>query len=200
MKKFLFNIIPILVFISCSRNGDSSNNYEFYINDNTKIAAEIVDQQLSIKFSPPKNWNFQSAELSKKIESRTKGIDPTQKNFSYKPVYLFFNDSTGSLMSIGIIDYPDTSMSLLNKLNLYKNLISKKYSKDKLTIGNFTKSKINFTQFKTEKENLINYKIVFHNSTNGIVLFDCTIQKENLVNEHNYLKAAINSIENIIVK
>ncbi|MBM4172444.1 MAG: hypothetical protein FJ214_11290 [Ignavibacteria bacterium] len=200
MKKLLLNIIPILILVSCSKSVDSNDNYEFYIDDNSKIAAEIIDQQLSIKFNPPKGWNFQSAELSKKIESRTKGIDPTQKNFSYKPVYLFFNDSTGSLMSIGLIDYPDSSMSLLNKLNQYKNLISNKYIKDQLVIGNFIKSKINFTQFKTEKENLVNYKIVFHNDVNGIVLFDCTMQKKNIASEHNYFKATVNTIENIIVK
>lgn len=197
MKKKLA-IIPLLilmVLICCKGNESDWYSGDFYSNDHTKLFSEIIDVDLGIKFNPPLNWVIQSAELSKKIESSNKIIGAGQKSFSYSPVYLFFNKQTGSLLSVGFVEYSDSSDNMGTNLVNYKNLITNKYRNDKLSIGSFTKSTIKFSQFKSEKENFVNYKIIFNNSANKIIQFDCTIQKDNLNTEREFLKAAIGSIQ-----
>ncbi len=62
-------------------------------------------------------------------------------------------------------------------------------------MGSFSKSGIKFTQLKSEKETFINYKIFFANKENKIIQFDCTIRKDNLETELDFLKASIGSIQ-----
>jgi len=188
--------VTTLLLLNCSNKEDSEwFSGDFYSNDKSKLAAEIIDENIGFKFFPPLNWSIQSAELSKKIESKNKFKDADQKSFSYAPIYLFFNKETGSLLSIGIVDYTDTSATLESKMNIYKNLLTNKYKDDKLSIGVFTKSGIKFTQLKSEKENFINYKIIFNNNANKIIQLDCTIRKDNLKSERESLKATIGSIQ-----
>jgi len=104
--KILAVILLIISIIGCKSKEDAGwFNAEFYNNDLEKIAPEIVDELLGCKFNPPVNWLFQSAELSRKIESKNNLQDNSQQSFTYSPSYLFFNDSTGSLLSIGKVEY-----------------------------------------------------------------------------------------------
>jgi hypothetical protein len=193
---FLAVILLIIFIIGCKSKEDAGwFNPDFYNNDIEKIAPEIVDESLGCKFNPPVNWLFQSAELSRKIESKSNLQDNGQKNFTYSPAYLFFNDSTGSLLSIGKVDYSDSVPTIENLVNSYKNLLSNKLKNEKLSIGSFTKSGIKFAQFKSEKGNFVNYKIFFPNESGKLIQLDCTIRKENLETELNYLKASVGSIE-----
>ncbi|MDQ7815946.1 MAG: hypothetical protein RDU14_02900 [Melioribacteraceae bacterium] len=194
--KILFSLPVILSMLSCKSSEDSGwFNADFYNNDKEKIASEIVDESLRCKFNPPLNWSFQSAELSRKIESKNKFQDAGPNSFSYSPAYLFFNESTGSLLSIGIVEYSDSITTIDNLVSNYKNLLSNKLRNDKLSIGSFTKSGIKFAQFKSEKESFVNYKIFFPNASKKLIQLDCTIRKDSLETELNYLKATIGSIE-----
>ncbi|MEW6197006.1 MAG: hypothetical protein AB1521_17805 [Bacteroidota bacterium] len=198
MKRQTKNLIfiSLLVIISgCSSNESNEPGYsDFFVVDKSKLAAEITDQNLGISFQPPIGWAFQSAELSKKIESRNKLNTAEAKNFQYQPTYLFFSDSTFSLLSIGSVDYPDSTMPVQMKINLYKNLLSNKLQKDKLSIGTFKKSNINFFQFRSEKESFVNYKIIFQNLAGQIVQFDCTLTKQNAEGELHQLKSFLGSV------
>lgn len=201
-KNFLIFLRYLFILLSicyCSENKNRNIDFKDYVSkDKSKLAAEIVDKKLRIKFNPPLNWLLKSSELSKKIESRTKIANPQEKNFIYQPVYLFFNDSTKSLLSVGFVDYPDSSMDINTKLNYYKNILSNKFQanqSDNFEIRNFTYSDIDFTQFKYETEKFVNYKIVFSNLKNSIIVFDCTIQKNKIEEESELLKASIGSIK-----
>ncbi|MEW6558542.1 MAG: hypothetical protein AB1349_14530 [Elusimicrobiota bacterium] len=184
-----------LILMKCGKDepGDSDAS-NFFVIDKSKLAAEITDQNLGISFQPPNGWAFQSAELSKKIESRNKLNTGEAKNFQYQPVYLFFSDSTFSLLSIGEVNYPDTNINVQMKINLYKNLLSNKLKKDKLAIGTFKKSNTTFFQFRSEKESFINYKIIFQNLAGQIVQFDCTLTKQNAEGELHKLKSFLGSV------
>ncbi len=193
--QILFIITLVLILVKCGKDESSDSGLSnFFVMDKSKLAAEITDQNLGISFQPPNGWAFQSAELSKKIESRNKLSTGESKNFQYQPVYLFFSDSTFSLLSIGEVNYPDTSMTGQMKINLYKNLLSNKLKKDKLAIGTFRKSNTTFFQFKSEKENFINYKIIFQNLSGQILQFDCTLTKQNAEQELYLLKSLLGSI------
>lgn len=190
-------LITALVLLFSCKSGDESDWFsgDFYSNDKSKLSSEIVDEILSCKFNPPINWSFQSAELSRKIESKNRFQDSGQKIFTYSPLYLFFNDSTGSLLSVGLVETTDSSATVDTKMNNYRNLLSNKYRNDKLSMGSFTKSGIKFTQLRSEKETFVNYKILFANSENKLIQIDCTIRKEDLKTELDFLKATVGSIQ-----
>lgn len=195
IRTILFFVYLSIFVISCGDSSSDDNNaIDFYLLDKTKLTAEIIDTDLGITFQPPVGWAFQSAELSKKKETQNNFKSEDSKNFQYQPTYLFFSDSTYTLLSIGKIEYPDTSISAQMKLNLYKNLLSNKLQKDKLSIGSFKKSNLTFNQFKSEKENFINYKIIFLNSSGEIIQFDCTITKQNIEHELILFKSFIGSV------
>lgn len=199
MKKknlHLLILFTVLLVVSACGNKDDGMDYvEFYKLNESKLAAEVIDQTLEIGFKPPMNWSLMPAELSRKTETHLRNNNPQEQQFAYQPVYLFFNDSTGSLMSVGFVDYPDTVLNSVVKLNYYKNLLSKKYQGNKLVVSNFSHTNISFSQFKNEKGNFINYKIIFSNPQSNIVQFDCTIPAKHLEEELNLLKACIGSIK-----
>ncbi|NMB80211.1 MAG: hypothetical protein GYA14_00140 [Ignavibacteria bacterium] len=191
----IFFLITAL-FSGCKRSEESDwFSGDFYNNDKDKISSDMVDENLGCKFNPPLSWSLQSAELSKKIESKNKFQDAGQNTFSYLPVYLFFNQQTGSLLSIGLVEYSDSTATIESKLSSYKNLITNKYRNDKLSLGAFTKSGIKFNQIKSEKENFVNYKVIFYNTAKKIIQLDCTIRKDYLKTEIEFLKATIGSIQ-----
>lgn len=195
VRIILLFIFLSIIIISCGESSSDDNEaIEFYLLDKKKLTAEILDTDLGITFQPPVGWAFQSAELSKKKETQNNIKVNDSKNFQYQPTYLFFSDSTYTLLSIGKIEYPDTSMSAQMKINLYKNLLSNKLQKDKLSIGSFKKSNLTFNQYKSEKENFINYKIIFLNPNREIIQFDCTITKQNIEHETVLLKSFIGSV------
>ncbi len=182
------------IFSGCSKNNDDKFSYRDLKFDKLKLAAEIRDENLKIKFNPPINWHMKQPEFSRKVESYSKNSDSSEKHFFYTPVYLFFNDSTNSLLNVGFVNSSDSTLSLNEKLNYYKNLVSNKYYKYNLTVDEFVHSNIHFTQFKYEIGNFINNKIVFQ-SKNIIVTFDFTVLKKNYTKELEYIKSAISSIK-----
>ncbi len=198
IRQILFLTFLSIIVISCGNSSSDDNDaIDFYLLDKTKLTSEIIDTDLGITFQPPIGWTFQSAELSRKKETQNNFRTDDSKNFQYQPTYLFFSDSTHTLLSIGKIEYPDTSMSAQIKINLYKNLLSNKLQKDKLSIGSFKKSNLTFNQFRSEKENFINYKIILLNLSGEIIQFDCTITKQNIEHELILLKSFIGSVTSI---
>ncbi len=189
--KILFTCF-VLVLFSCDGENLEEEYTEFYRLNESRLGIEIIDEELGIKFKPPGNWNLMPSELSRKTESQMK--NPFEKNFSYQPVYLFFNDSSGTLLSIGYVEHPDSLMNPSVKLNHYKNLLSNKFKADELAVSNFKHSDIRFSQFKNERGNFINYKIIFSNIKKDIIQFDCTIPKKDFEDEAILLKACIGSI------
>ena len=154
MKKIIIQILlvcSIFVFNSCGDKESESEYDEFYRLNESRLGMEVIDEELGIKFKPPGNWNLMSSELSRKTESQIK--NPNEKNFTYQPVYLFFNDSTGTLLSVGNVEHPDSLMNPSVKLNQYKNLLSNKFKADELVISNFKNAGISFSQYKNESAN-----------------------------------------------
>ncbi|MDH7604705.1 MAG: hypothetical protein QHH13_07380 [Melioribacter sp.] len=197
---FVYTTLVVIAFsfilTGCSKKNNDILDYRNLKFDKSKVAAEITDERLKIKFNPPINWQIKQPEFSRKVESFSKNTESSEKNFFYIPVYLFFNDSTKSLLNVGYVDSPDSSLSLNDKLNYYKNFVNNKYYHYNLIVDEFVHSNIHFTKFKYEIGNFINNKIILK-SKNFIVTFDFTILKRNYNEEHEYMESTISSIKSI---
>ena len=185
-------VISSFIVISCGKGKNDQNDSDFFSFDKSKLGIEVVDQELGIKFNPPINWELRQTSISKKVESR----DASNPNdhFVYEPTYVFFDNSTGGLLSVGKVVTNDTTLAKSARLNYYKGVISTKNKNDKLTSSNFIHSKIYFSQFILEKQNLISYKLVFENPAGQIIQFDYTIPAGNLETAQPLIKSSIGSI------
>lgn len=192
----VFLFVPSLLFLmSCGKGkNDETDLSDFIAFDKSKLGIEVVDQNLGIKFFPPIGWELKQSSLSRKVESRGTTTNPND-NFFYQPVYLFFDQTTGGLLSVGKVETNDTTITKSARLNYYKGLLNTKYKSNDLTIGNFIHSKIYFAQFKFRKEKLHSYKIIFENSTGDIIQFDYTIPMDFLENADLSIKSSVGSIQ-----
>ena len=177
---------------SCGKGDNSQSDSDFFSFDKSLHGMEVVDQELGLKFFPPVNWELQQTLISKKIESRA-SANPTD-HFVYKPTYVFFDDSSGALLSVGKVSTNDTTLAKSALLNYYKGMISDKLKNDKLISDTFIHSKIYFSQLRIEKYNLISYKVFFLNSKGEILEFDYTVPSSFLDKIHPSIKSSIGSI------
>ena len=199
-KNYYFRIVLLLVstllfLISCGKGkNDEADLSDFIAFDKSKLGIEVVDQSLGIKFYPPKDWDLKQSSISRKVESRGSSANPND-NFFYQPVYVFFDNASGGLLSVGKVETSDTTISKSARLNYYKGLLNTKYKNNDLSLGNFIHSKIYFTQLKFRKESLISYKIIFENSLGDIIQFDYTIPKDFSENADLSIKSSVSSIQ-----
>ncbi len=192
---FVLFASSVLFLISCGKGkNDETDLSDFIAFDKSKLGIEVVDQNLGIKFFPPNGWELKQSSLSRKVESRGTTTNPND-NFFYQPVYLFFDQTTGGLLSVGKVETNDTTISKSSRLNYYKGLLNTKYKSNDLTVGNFIHSKIYFSQFKFRKEKLVSYKIIFENSSGNIIQFDYTIPMDYLENANLSIRSSVGSIQ-----
>ena len=194
--RLVLMLVPSLLFlISCGKGkNDEANLSDFIAFDKSKLGIEVVDQSLGIKFYPPKDWDLMQTSISRKVESRGSSTNPND-NFFYQPVYVFFDNTSGGLLSVGKVETSDTTISKSARLNYYKGLLNTKYKNNDLSLGNFIHSKIYFTQLKFRKESLISYKIIFENASGDMIQFDYTIPKDFLENADLSIKSSVGSIQ-----
>ena len=189
-KIFLF--LTILTLYSCSGKKVDDNS-DFFIENKNEIGIELVDQDLGIKFNPPKGWELTPSSLSKKIENK---LNPND-GYVYQPIYVFFNRASLGFLSAGKVILTDTTLASSAKLNYYKSFLTDKYKNVNCSLGNFSNNKIYFTQFRYEKANLISYKLFFQNSKNEIVQFEYSIRKEILEQSSIAIKSSIGTIRSL---
>lgn len=188
LKKVFLALLFVSIWFGCSK--DVNDEEISFIVDQSKLGIEMSDYDLGVKFHPPKNWELQPASLSKKIESRN-----STESFIYEPIYLFFNDSSKAVLSVGKVMSLDSSVSKSAQINFYKSLLLSKYKENNVRFSSFTHNKINFTQLIFEKGNLISYKIIFLNGDNDIIQFDFSFRSEFKKNILINIKASIGSIK-----
>ncbi|MBI5809166.1 MAG: hypothetical protein HZA74_12275 [Ignavibacteriales bacterium] len=188
LKKVFLALLFVSIWFGCSK--DINDEEISFIVDQSKLGIEMSDYDLGVKFHPPKNWELQPASLSKKIESRN-----STESFIYEPIYLFFNDSSQAVLSVGKVVSLDSSVSKSAQINFYKSLLLSKYKENNVRFSSFTHNKINFTQLIFEKGNLISYKIIFLNGDNDIIQFDFSFRSEFKKNILINIKASIGSIK-----
>jgi hypothetical protein len=186
----LICVVVFLVYkVWTNLRKDNSAEDEYFLIDSSKLGVEVTDQDLGIRFYPPKNWTLRPTSISRKIESR--GV---AEKFIYQPIYVFFNDSVGALLSVGKVAASDSTLAKSARINYYKNLLNEKYKGDGFSSNEFVRSKIYFNQVKFVKHNLISLKIFFENSHQEIIQFDYTVPSNHYDGIEKFVKSSIGSI------
>jgi hypothetical protein len=196
IKNIFALAIPILILnllAGCKSKPEVSKNVEYFSNDKTKLGIEVTDQELGIKFFPPIGWELKQTLISKRALAGNRSAKEGG-NFSYNPIYVFFNDTTSGLLSAGKVEGGDSSFTKSERLNYYKSALADKYKENKLTIGSFVNSGISLTHIKLEKENLVSIKLLFMNKIGDVIQFDYTVPANRLPHVIDAIKASIGSI------
>lgn len=191
-KERLFLLVSVFIITSCGGK-QNADDTEYFLSNRSEIGIELVDQELGLKFNPPKNWELTPSSLSRKIENKINQND----SFIYEPVYLFFNNKTRAILSVGKIVASDSLLSGSAKLNFYKNYLVSKYKDANLSVGNFSIEDVQLSQVRYEKENLIAYKIFFLNSRKEIIQLEYSVQKDALNSCLIAIKSSIGTIRTI---
>ncbi|MFA7422017.1 MAG: hypothetical protein WCZ90_20200 [Melioribacteraceae bacterium] len=178
------------LFSHCGDKNKSDDNTELYTTDKSQIGIEISDEELGVKFNPPKDWELTPSSLSKKIENRNNPGD----GFIYEPVYVFFDKVNGSVLSGGKVNSTDSLVSKSSEINFYKGLLSAKYKNSKMSLHNFVQSGISFTLVRFSKENLTAHKLFFQNSKQQIVQLEYSFRKDFADSVLPAIKASIGSV------
>lgn len=184
-------LLTCAIFIcSCSDKKSTDDSADLYSFNNDLVGVEVSDVDLGIKFSPPLDWELMPSSLSKKMEMRNSPSD----GFIYQPVYVFFNNSNGAVLSCGIVTSTDSLASKNSELNFYKGLLTTKYKDSNFRLSNFLHSRISFNQIRFDKENLSAHRIFFKNISGKIIQLEYSVNKESITDELPKIKASIGTI------
>jgi len=187
-------ILILNLLAGCKSKPEVSDNADYFSNDKTKLGIEVTDQELGIKFFPPLGWELKPTMISKRLIGGSRSVKDTG-NFSYIPIYVFFNDTTSGLFSVGKVEGGDSSLTKSARLNYYKSALAEKYKENKIVIGSFINSRIAFTHIKLEKENLVSIKLLFMNQNGDLIQFDYTVPANRLPHAIDAIKASVGSIK-----
>lgn len=194
-KSFLIVVSVVIIFLFQFCSGEENKEVsEYYSLDSVQVASVIPDFNLGIEFKSPQNWKKRAAEISSKVE--TKGIyDGHLGQFVYEPSYLFFDDSTLSVLAMGKIVPPDSLVENSNILNLYAQALSAtQKNKQEYTVDQFEKDNIRFTIFTINRANIISKRLIFQNKFNDIIQFEYTTRADAYQSEEEKIKQSIGSI------
>lgn len=194
MKKYFILLAAVLMIAGCGKNGsDDDGGVDFYSDDISKTGMEVSDQVIGIKFNPPADWNLKSTEIASRVAAR----NAMSGTFVFKPLYLFFNDSTGSILNIGKVENGDTLKTADQKFETYKNLTGSNLHKEKISLNTFSHNGIVFTRYRIEKGNLISNRLIFRNTGGEILQFEYTSPKAQYQAEYPAVISSVGSIKKI---
>jgi len=194
--KRLFKILTLFAIIFCIISCEEEKTPEkvFYSSKTTGLAQKVTDFDLGIKFSPPKEWDLRSTEISNRVENKG-GYQGIQGEFIYSPSYVYFDDSTTSVLSLGKVIPPDSLIGREGLLNLYSQILASKKSTDSnYEIDQFIKDGIKFTQFSIDRGSIISKRLVFQNKFKDIIQFEYTSKATQFKTEFEKIKQSIGSI------
>jgi hypothetical protein len=186
--------IAVFTLNSC-KSKDESGFEEITINvDKSRIGNEFVEMNLKFKFSPPKGWMLKPSELTEKIVSRQRSDKEAGDSFIYKPLYIFFSDSTKGILTVGVIANNDTTKSPV-QIQRYQNEIIARFGKENVETKNFIKDKIMISQLAITKQSIITKKLIFKNIDGNYLQFDYTIQKDILDVEEKAIESSLGTLK-----
>ena len=194
--KRLTTILPlfILIFLIISCEEEKTPEKVFYSPGTSLLQQMATDFDLGIKFNPPKKWDLRSTEISKRIENKG-GYKGFRGEFIYSPSYVYFDDSTTSVLSLGKVIPPDSLKGRDGLLNLYSQiLVSKESTNTDYEIDQFIKDGVKFTQFSIDRGSIISKRLVFQNSFKDIIQFEYTSKAKHFTSEYEKIKQSIGSI------
>lgn len=189
IKFIIFSALILLLFCSRQEKETVQRNDELSFEvDTTKIevATRLVD--LGIQLNSPKGWKPIADRLFAELSEKTAAVNLSDSVFSCKPVAIFLNHQTNSLLFISSVPGLDDTSSLAT----YKNLIQEQLAPRKA--GDFLKDQVHFSQFLIQNEQHVNFKLIFQNNKHHYIQFDYIIPIHSYVSELKAIEASIGSI------
>jgi hypothetical protein len=191
---FLSLFSVIMSFNSCkSKNENGFEEISIDV-DKNRIGNEFVEMNLKFKFNPPKAWLLKPSELTEKIVSRQNAIKESGDSFLYKPLYVFFSDSTKGILTIGTIDTNDSLKSPV-QIQRYLDEIVARHGKENVVIKNYVKDKIMISQLTITKQSIVSEKMVFRNSEGRYLQLDYTMQKGDIEKEEKAIESSLGTLK-----
>lgn len=193
----LLAISVMISFNSCkSKRGNEFEEISIDV-DKNRIGNEFVEMNLKFKFNPPKGWMLKPSELTEKIVSRQKSVKEGGESFLYKPLYVFFSDSTKGILTIGTIETNDSLKSSV-QIQRYIDELIIRFEKPNVTVKNFVKDRIMISHLTILKQSIVTQKMLFKNGEGNYIQFDYTLQKEMADTEEKAIESSLGSL--IMVK
>ncbi len=192
---FIAALISVaLSFYSCKQKGENDFEEISISVDKNRIGDEFVEMNLKFKFNPPKGWLLKPSELTEKIVSRQKSEKEGGDSFLYKPLYVFFSDSTKGILTIGTVDNNDSAKTA-PQIQRYIDELIAKYDRKNVTVQNFIKDKIMISHLTIEKQSIATQKMIFKNSDGRFIQFDYTLQKDMMPKEEKAIESSLGTLK-----
>ncbi|MCX8010596.1 MAG: hypothetical protein N3A61_05540 [Ignavibacteria bacterium] len=186
-----------MLSISCKKQDDGTKNIsnELIFNiDSTLIGEKISDIKYKFELHPPKNWSGVSESIFKQIYSRIQTLQ-TQEQISYIPLYLFFDEANGSMLSVNQIIIQNDSMSFVKKMKIFEDGLKQKFDSSFIKGGSFKKENNDFYQFLIRNNEFVNFKITFESDNRYLINFDYIVPVKVYQNEIKAIESSIGSIK-----
>ncbi|KUG27068.1 hypothetical protein ASZ90_003084 [hydrocarbon metagenome] len=192
MKRYLkILILPLILIIFLSCEDERTPEKIFYATEINQLTEKTIDINIGITFRAPNNWDLRSSEISKRVE-RSKGIIG---EFVYNPSYIFFDDSTTSVLNLGKVIPPDSLLGREDVLNIYSQILVSKHANElEYEVDQFAKDGIKFTQFSIDQGSIISKRLIFQNKFQDIIQFEFTSKATLFNSEYEKIKQSIGSI------
>ena len=196
LKAVMGLVLFIAVFaLNSCKKGDENGFEEITINvDQNRIGNEFVEMNLKFKFNPPKGWMLKPSELTEKIVSRQNADKLAGDSFIYKPLYVFFSDSTKGILTFGTIEKND-SLKTPVQIQRYLDELIARFGKENIKTKNFIKDKIMFSQLTIIKQSIITRKLIFKNIDGNYLQFDYTLQKDIFELEDKAIESSLGTLK-----
>ncbi|MBU0476080.1 MAG: hypothetical protein KKF62_18185 [Bacteroidetes bacterium] len=185
-------VVSIIIISACSEvEKDNTEDLNVIISLNDKI---IVDDDLSISYQVPQNWDEMPASLSDKLVARInkKGED---EFIVYSPKTFYYANSLNALLRIGKIIHKDSISNDSLSIEKYSALFQKFNNELQIETSNIRVSNFSILQMKIVRNNLMSFKYLFENHNREIIQFDFSINEENYLEVYPSIIASINSIK-----
>jgi hypothetical protein len=190
-----FLLFSVVFSLNSCKSKNENDFEEISINvDKSRIGDEFVEMNLKFEFNPPKGWLLKPSELTEKIVSRQSSEKQDGDSFRYKPLYVFFSDSTKGILTLGTINRNDTSKVPV-QIQRYQNELINRFGRENVKVKNFIKDKIMISQLTIAKQSIITQKMIFKNNDGQYLQLDYTLQKDVFGNEEKAIESSLGTLK-----
>lgn len=192
---FTFLLFSVVFSLNSCKSKNENEFEEISINvDQSRIGDEFVEMNFKFKFNPPKGWLLKPSELTEKIVSRQNSEKANGDSFLYKPLYVFFSDSTKGILTLGTVNRNDTVKTPL-QIQRYQDELINRFGKSNVEVKNYIKDKIMISQLTITKQSIITRKMIFKNSGGQYLQLDYTLQKDVFGNEEKAIESSLGTLK-----
>ena len=193
-KIFFFAAVVSVGYALFSCGGEDEKKFDVFNVDSTRIASEVADTILGVKFNPPKLWNNSASEIGEKRSMNLDFSKRTMRSFVYRATNLFYNAGRGSVLNIGYVTLRDRNENGEASLDDYVTQSTEKWKNAKVRKSTFSKNELEFTRLDIDYGAWHTVRVIFYNASGELIQFEYSTQSENRETELPWIEASIGTI------